>query len=215
MDRVQTIKGSLKLGMLWLVIMCQVCKVKRHTWCNPVWVSLILWLRLQSLCWNCLSILGNLRAGAERREQLSGSHQASVVTMSTMNDVHQFRSKTPSFLISAEPPAQVWSLDKYLRPCHVVLDYISLMINCTYLHFASGVAHLSAEQVGSGGGNLLLQEPCWGQDHHIFGSDLIMDKAYSVFRWRCCSRRTSTWTSWGGRRTRRGSMCRRRYRTWW
>merc|ERR1712038_880087 len=28
--------------------------------------------------------------------------------MSTMNDVHQFRSRTPSFLISAEPPTQVW-----------------------------------------------------------------------------------------------------------
>ena len=27
--------------------------------------------------------------------------------MSTMNDVHQFRSRTPSFLISAEPPTQV------------------------------------------------------------------------------------------------------------
>ena len=27
--------------------------------------------------------------------------------MSTMNDVHHFRSSTPSFLISAEPPSQV------------------------------------------------------------------------------------------------------------
>jgi len=25
-----------------------------------------------------------------------------------MNDVHHFRSSTPSFLISAEPPSQVW-----------------------------------------------------------------------------------------------------------
>ena len=168
---------------------------------ETVWVSLETWEREQ-----------------RRREQLSGSHQESVVIMSTMNDVHQFRSKTPSFLISAEPPAQVWSLVKYLWPCMScrfgLYQFYFKFDNIVYTHiyFASGVAHLSAEQVGSGGGNLLLQEPCRGQKHHNFWSDNIPS---SVFRWQCCSRRTSTWTSWGGRQTRRGSMCRRRYRTWW
>ena len=35
--------------------------------------------------------------------------------MSTMNDVHQFRSRTPSFLISAEPPTQVHTSIMYRR----------------------------------------------------------------------------------------------------
>ena len=45
--------------------------------------------------------------------------------MSTMNDVHQFRSRTPSFLISAEPPTQVhtskyWHV--YRRNIYLDLD---------------------------------------------------------------------------------------------
>ena len=73
MDLIQTVKDSFKLNLLWilwLVSMCQVCEVKRHTWCNPVWVSLILWLWLRLLCWNCLSILGNLRAGGEKERTI-------------------------------------------------------------------------------------------------------------------------------------------------
>ena len=58
---------------IFVMIMCEVCKVKRHVWHNLVWVSLILWLWpcrlwIRLLCWNCQSILGNLRAGGERGE---------------------------------------------------------------------------------------------------------------------------------------------------
>ena len=71
MDVIQMIKDSFKLYLLWMLLSkCQVCEVKRHTWCNPVWVSLILWLWLRLLCWNCLSILGNLRAGGEKERTI-------------------------------------------------------------------------------------------------------------------------------------------------
>ena len=139
------IKDSFKLYLLWMLWLVSKCVKWRGThdvtpyeclWSSgsgsgccveTVWVSLETWEREE-----------------RRREQLSGSHQESVVIMSTMNDVHQFRSKTPSFLISAEPPAQVWSLVKYLWPWHVILDYISFKFNNrVHIHISLQVWHTS------------------------------------------------------------------------
>ena len=118
MDRFQTIKGSFKLAeyllwMLWLVSMCEVCEVKRHTWCNPVWVSLILWLRLRLLCWNCLSILGNLRAGAEKERTIV--RQPSGVSR---HHVHNERCQ-PVQIKNTQFPYQCRATSSGLIPCQI------------------------------------------------------------------------------------------------
>ena len=90
--------------------------------------------------------------------------------MSTMNDVHQFRSRTPSFLISAEPPTQVHTSKywhAYRRNIYLDLDLPFAQITKKRKNKAFccvGLAHLGAEQAGPGGGHLLLQEPCRGDN---------------------------------------------------
>ena len=99
--------------------MCEVCKVKRHAWYNLVWVSLILWpwlwLWLRLLCWNCQSILGNLRAGGERGENncpaatRSQSSPCPQWTMSTSSDQkHPVSLSVPSHRLRFDPSSNIW-----------------------------------------------------------------------------------------------------------
>lgn len=210
------------------MIMCEVCKVKRHAWYNLVWVSLILWLWpcwlwLRLLCWNCQSILGNLRAGGERGENncpaatRTQSSPCPQWTMSTSSDQkHPVSLSVPSHRLRFDPSSNIW--DHVMDGAHHASFEWPLIfyISCYQIHtytFVNKVWHTSVlnklDQVVATSYSRNHAEVC------VVCHSNDMMTLTPVFRWLCCSRRTSTSTSWGGKPTRRGSMCRRQYRTWW